>query len=237
MANREKKLTCPRTILNLVSHNVMHVRSVGTIGDQWFYSFVKNGYNFTKVSLKAVIGTDINFHFYNSLKLATPSLAPNSQKVNNYIYSKHMDNFEVNNSFFDNNDALKFILRNQLARITMYLTVSVLGFCLIYYFLVAFDIREDAGMLIAIIAYIAAFRIENLRVLTVFRTLNILRLVDSKEIKWNLTEDQLTFGKGRSSTGYDSFPIKALNCYYDNKIVTIKPITDYQTINMEPLEV
>jgi hypothetical protein len=152
--------------------------------------------------------------------LALNTLAPNSQKVNNYIYSKHMDNFEVNNSFFDNNDALKFILRNQLARITMYLTASLLGFSIIYYLLVALDIRADAGMLSAIVLYTAAFRIENLRVLTLFKTLNILRLIDIKEIKWNLTDDNI-------------YPIKALNCYYDNKIVTIKPITDYQTINME----
>jgi hypothetical protein len=144
------------------------------------------------------------------------------------------------NNVYENNDALKFILRNQLSRITLYIILSVLGFILAYYFLLSLNInggREWYIMIWVFSFWIVFLKIENLRVLTVFKSLRILSLVDSKEIKWGIQDDELTFGKGRYTIGYDSYPVKQLNCFFDNEIVTIKPIIDFQPTNLQPLEV
>jgi hypothetical protein len=144
------------------------------------------------------------------------------------------------NIVYENNDALKFILRNQLSRITLYVILSVLGFFMAYYFLLSINIIGYSALYIMIwffAFWIVFLKIENLRVLTVFKTLRVLRIVDKKEIKWGIQDDELTFGKGRYAIGYDSYPVKQLNCFFDNEIVTIKPIIDFQPTNLQPLEV
>lgn len=139
-----------------------------------------------------------------------------------------MDNLDIHQILNDNNDALKYILRNQLAMITMFIDVSVVVFAALYCFMVIFDIKIIESLVVVMFFYLFMFRFEVLRVLTLFQTLKILSIVDTKSILWNITEDE----NRKTLTGH---PIKSLNCHYDNIIKTIKPINDFETINMEPL--
>ena len=138
---------------------------------------------------------------------------------------------------YDDNVTLKYILRSQILRIFIFILIALLGFSFLYYFILELEFKTKESLVLFGLLFLLSFRVENLRVLTLLRSIKMLYLVDIKDCKWSITDEELVIGRGQYAVLLDIKPVKKLTCYYDDKVVVIKPLIEFLPIMLEPLEV